>query len=182
MNSSDIYSPEHWNKICELVTQRAKIVLPLVVLRRVKSTLISHFFEICAAEYFNSIGIQCQNALTDKQPDLRFDNEICEIKTTNVYSNPISRKITWTGNVISKVDATYMFIMWHLSDTETLFPKTMDFFLAKCYVDQTEWGTLGNYNGAGFTTDDLISHDFEVIVGECENRHFKLKSFDYESV
>jgi hypothetical protein len=182
VNSSDIYAPEHWDNICKLVVARSRVTLPLVVLRRVKSTLVSHFFEICAAEYFNSIGIQCQNALTDKQPDLKFGEDICEIKTTNVYNNPISRKITWTGNVISKVDSTYMFIMWHLSDKQTLFPKTMDFFLAKCYVDQTEWGTLGNYNGAGFTTDDLISRDFEVIVGENEGRNFKLKSFDYDTI
>jgi hypothetical protein len=182
VNSNEIYLPEHWDNICKLVAERCKVVLPLVVLRRVKSTLVSHFFEICASEYFNSIGIQCQNALTDKQPDLKFVDEICEIKTTNVYTNPLSRKITWTGNVISKVDATYMFIMWHLSETTTLFPKTIDFFLAKCYVGQEEWGTLGNYNGAGFTTDNLLSREFEVIVGECEGKNFKLKSFDYDTV
>ena len=172
-----------WSSICQNVTKIALPILPHIRSNKVCSEIISSLFETAAADYYNSISTPVQACQTDRQPDLLFleSNKPLEIKVTR-SDHTISHKFKWMGGKYSKRTSDYVFIAWCYQPTmNTLYgteQETIRYFIAKTYVNESEWRTIDNgnenYYATIYTTDELFQSKYEVLVGKYINKTIEL--------
>jgi hypothetical protein len=163
---TDIFVPEHWQKICNNVKEIVEAhIFPFVRSKRVLSSIMSELFENQSADYFNSIGIKTKACNNDKEPDLYFidTDSTCEIKVTS------SKNREWMGNHISKKNSEYVLISWeHIKEHGTLFgtvPENIEFSVINVFLEQSDWKTLGaEYNGTKITSKTLEGKTVKVLV------------------
>lgn len=173
----------HWKNIADKVTAIALPILPLIRSRKLRSEIISSLFESQAGLYFNSIFVPVQVCESDRDPDLVFlqSNTPLEIKVTG-SDHSIANKFKWMGGKYSKRTSDYVFIAWSYQPAmNTLYgtePETIQYFIAKTFVNENEWRTIDNgnenYYATIYTTDELFQSKYEILVGEYSNNAIKL--------
>ena len=178
-----IFQPNHWNEICQLVTNKCLNIFPHIKSKKLKSEIISNLFETQAEKYFNSIGIDTQSAASDRDPDLYFTkiDKPCEIKVTGI-DHPFTEKCKWMGGKYSKRTSDFIFIIWNYQQPKnTLFgekKETISFSVLNCFVDENEWETIdsgkNNYYATVFESSKLLKRDYKSLVGNHDGCNFIL--------
>lgn len=160
-----------------MVTEIALPILPHIRSRKLRSEIISNLFESQTEKYFNSISIPVLAAESDRQPDITFlnTNTPLEIKVTG-SDHPIAYKLRWMGGKYSKRTSDYVFIAWNYQpERNTLYgieQQTINYFIVKKYVNESEWKTIDNgnenYYATVYSTDELMKDSYEVLVGNYQ--------------
>lgn len=170
----------HWYNISQEVTETELLILPHIRSKKLRSEIISSLFESKSSEYFNSIGIPVQACKTDRDPDLFFidENKPSEIKVTGCDSTT-NKKLKWMGGKYSKRTSEHFFIAYNYRESTIIEPKDeIKYFIVKTFVDENDWKIVdsgkGNYYATIFTSEDILSRDHEILLGQFEMKTFNL--------
>lgn len=159
----DLLTTQHWTNITQRVTNQ---VFPLLLKNfntRLKSELVSAFFENEACEYYKTLNVNVVSAKTDREPDLFFKDfkQPLEIKVTKEKKN-----IKWMGNNISKRESHFVLVVWSEHDT------FLRFYITATYLTPENWKkSEKNYNASFLQLKD-INDKIDLV---------KHKDFYYES-
>ena len=181
MEVGDIFNKTHWDIISKRVSEKAIVVFPYLRDKKLKSAVLSNLFENVSAEYFTSIGIRCNPAESDKDPDLYFPKleKPVEIKVTGLDSWD-SKKIAWMGGKYSKRTADFILVAWYYNDFKnSLFDDDeaeIRFYMVNTFIEQSEWNVISDdsYYATKFTSEQLKNKEYTVLLGEERHEVFFL--------
>ena len=95
-----ILRSDDWSNICANVTAIALPFFRIPFPTTVKSSILSSLFEIEAAKYYQSKGIQVKNSANDTEPDLFFQSTQTPVE---IKVAKLSNTIKFRGNKVSKI-------------------------------------------------------------------------------
>lgn len=148
---------EHWSNICQQVTNVAVPILKIKFNTRLRSEIISSLFEMEAERYYKSIGYRVRSALTDKDPDLLFEdmNRTVEVKVTKEKPS-----IKWMGNNVSKRSSDFVLVVWNEYD------DYLQFTVSKTYLTPDDWEKSKKNFNASFLSLKNIKNKEDLIVNQ----------------